>query len=257
MAQRHVFARKNRGKIAKKVRELRQARRWTQELATHLELSQSGLSEIEHGRGSFSAEQFLLLLRLFNVGLSHFAGESRDVTGELQNALARLGAVHLQEDADAQPTERLEELHDVLRAAIVDGSARHVTGIAPVLARSADKIDVRRLRADLARLGLDRRLNWVLENVAEALRKELATTLSRAWSQRYRRALLVVESALSFVTSDGEERGPVDFLDPHVRSKQTLEEVLRAASPISRKWRVATELTATDFAQALAAARVG
>jgi len=249
---------KVRDNVAKKVRELRQARRWTQaELGKHLELSQNRLSEIEHGRGSFSAEQFLLLLRLFNVGVSHFVGESRDVPSELQNALARLGAAHLHEDADALPTEELEELHDVVGEAIAEGSTRLITSIAPVLARSADKIDVRRLRADLARLGLDRRLNWVLENVAEALREELGTTLPRAWSQRYRRALLVIESALSFVTAEGEERRPVDFLDPHVRSKQTLEEVLREASPISKKWRVATELTPADFAQALAAARVG
>ena len=61
---------KDRRRIAAKVRELRQSRNWTQaELSKRLQLSQSRLSEIERGAGSFTAEQFLLLLRLFIKGV--------------------------------------------------------------------------------------------------------------------------------------------------------------------------------------------
>ena len=56
--------------IASKVRDLRKARRWTQaELSKRLHLSQNRLSEIERGAGSFTAEQLLVILKLFNVPL--------------------------------------------------------------------------------------------------------------------------------------------------------------------------------------------
>src|SRR5580658_327261 len=98
--------RKVRSEIARTVRELRKERRWTQaELAKRLDLSQARLSEIEGGDGSFTAEQFLLLLRLFNVGTNRFApsgGSSagHDHEAQIQNALARLGALHLKENRD-------------------------------------------------------------------------------------------------------------------------------------------------------------
>src|SRR5574339_1271325 len=89
-----------RGKIAQKVRELRLARGLTQgELATTLGLSQNRLSEVARGRGSFTAEQLLLLLRLFNVPAAELEPTAPlDRHARLQNALARLGASHLRED---------------------------------------------------------------------------------------------------------------------------------------------------------------
>src|SRR5262245_15672041 len=87
-----------RRRIADQVRALRQERHWTQAtLADRLGLSQSRLSEIERGAGSFTAEQLLAMLRTFNVPLSYFAAPTRDPEAEIQNALARLGAAHLQE----------------------------------------------------------------------------------------------------------------------------------------------------------------
>ena len=85
--------RKLRGRVGDTVRELRRDRRWTQaELAGQLGLSQGRLSEIEGGKGSLTAEQFLLLLGLFNVGASRFWTAPADPEADLQNALARLGA---------------------------------------------------------------------------------------------------------------------------------------------------------------------
>src|SRR5271154_2106763 len=91
--------RKARFTIAKSVRDLRKERRWTQaELAKRLDLSQARLSEVESGDGSFTAEQFLLLLKLFNVGTSRFApnagaSSGHDREAQIQNALVRLGAL--------------------------------------------------------------------------------------------------------------------------------------------------------------------
>src|SRR5882672_1947944 len=84
---------KARLRIAGQVRDLRNERRWTQgELAAHLGVSQNHVSDLERGRGSFTAEQFLALLQIFNVPASRFSPSSA-TTGEaaLQNALARLG----------------------------------------------------------------------------------------------------------------------------------------------------------------------
>ena len=64
-------------------------------------------SAIERGAGSFSAEQFIEILRLFNVPVSHVASEARaDPDSALQNLLARLGASELHE-SDALPSERI------------------------------------------------------------------------------------------------------------------------------------------------------
>src|SRR5262249_18893316 len=91
---------RNRARIAREVKRLREDRRWTQaELSKRLGLSQSRLSEIERGQGSFTAEQFLTILKLFNVSVTRFASARKPST-ELQNALARLGADHLQESQE-------------------------------------------------------------------------------------------------------------------------------------------------------------
>src|SRR6185312_7927422 len=92
--------------IARKVRDLRQARGWTQaRLAGELGLSQARLSEVERGGGSFTAEQLLTILRIFNVGVSHFATPAKpDAARQLQNAVARLGGSELQE-LDVLPSE--------------------------------------------------------------------------------------------------------------------------------------------------------
>lgn len=82
----------NRSEIARKVRNLRAERHLTQaELSKVLGLSQGRYSEIERGKGSFTAEQFLELLRRFNVPASFFVTEKIDAGSSLQNALARLG----------------------------------------------------------------------------------------------------------------------------------------------------------------------
>src|SRR6266542_4569294 len=114
--------------IASKVRSLRGERHWTQaELSKRLGLSQNRLSEIERGQGSFTAEQFLTILRLFNVSVTHFAAE-RKPSEELQNALARLGASHLQESQEVLPSDLLDEIETVVREVLFSAeSPRHVT----------------------------------------------------------------------------------------------------------------------------------
>ena len=85
---------KTRRHIVARVRELRAERRWTQaELGEKLGLSQARLSEIERGAGSFSAEQLVEILVQFNVRLEDLVGQQPG-DDAIQNALARLGALH-------------------------------------------------------------------------------------------------------------------------------------------------------------------
>jgi transcriptional regulator with XRE-family HTH domain len=251
-----------RTKIARKVRALREDRRWTQaELAKRLGLSQSRLSEIERGQGSFTAEQFLEILKLFNVAVTEFASARRSQSTELQNTLARLGATHLQESPDALPSDQLKEVGDVVREVLVSPeSPRHVASLAPVLVRNIDRLSLNRLQGQLAESGFERRLAWLVDNVVDAIRTELASDLPRNWAVLCRRAEVVLDT---FLTLDlaarihpARAKDPPDILDRDILSPQTLDHVLASRSAISRRWGVATSLQPEDFVHALRAARV-
>jgi transcriptional regulator with XRE-family HTH domain len=249
-----------RAHIAKVVRTLRRERAWTQaELAGKLGLSQSRLSEIESGAGSFTAEQFLLILRLFNVTTSHFTGAGSDRALQLQNALARLGAHHLQESTEVPPSEELDDAMDVVRNTLVQGDPRLTTALASVLVSNIDRVSLGKLYLDLGKVGAERRLGWVCENTAAAVTIALRGESPRAWAQRARRAAAVLGSFLESVPSDvgTASTGAIpDALDPSIRSKKTLAEIREASSAISRKWGIVSSLTVQDFAQSLRAARV-
>jgi len=253
---------KSRREIAIRVRELRRQRRWTQaELAKRLQLSQNRLSEIERGDGSFTAEQFLLLLRLFNVAATEFVRDHRDRDLEVQNALARLGATHLQENVQVLPSEELEDVHDVVREALLLGSPRLVTAIAPVLTSHAERLNLTRLFAELEKLGHERRLAWVVENTLLALDSlvHAADPQSATWTKVRRRAEVPLKLFLEFVGwrhgATEPPDGPPDLLDATIRSRRTLDEIQRRASKPSTRWGIATSLQPDDFIQALRASR--
>jgi transcriptional regulator with XRE-family HTH domain len=245
---------KSRLKIAAKVRELRRHRKWTQaDLAERLHLSQSRLSEIERGAGSFTAEQFLVVLKLFNVAPSQFTDQPPDANLAIQNALARLGALHVQESIDVLPSDALEDVHDVVREALLDGSPRIITALAPVLVRNAKRLNPPKLHAELASLGRAQRLAWVIDNTLDALAHLSRNT--REWAKLYRHAELRLQLFLDIANALLDHRPPLDILDATIRSKRTLEEIQRGASKASRHWGIATSLQLEDFVQALEAAR--
>ncbi len=252
---------KVRREIASKVRELRQQRGWTQvELAKRLQLSQNRLSEIERGDGSFTAEQFLVLLRLFNVAATDFVHDHQDRDLQVQNALARLGAAHLQENVQVLPGKELEDVHGAVREALLIGSARLVTAVAPVLVAHADRLNLARLYGELEKLGHERRLAWVVDNTLIAL-DTLANAnepQSSTWSRLRLRAEIPFKLFLELVGSPKgttSRPGPLDLLDPTIRSRRTLEDTQRHASKPSQRWGIATSLQPDDFVQALRAAR--
>ena len=261
-ANRHGSLTKSRQEIADKVRDLRLQRGWTQvELAKQLHLSQNRLSEIEAGKGSFTAEQFLLLLRLFNVAATDFVRDhpARDL--EVQNALARLGANHLQENTHVLPSKELEDVHDVVREALLLGAPRLVTAVAPVLSAHAERLNLSRLYAELEKLGHERRLAWVVDNTLTALNTLVHTADSDGaiWVRLRRRTEVPFKLFLDFVASRlaaaQSPEAPPDVLDATIRSRRTLEDVQRNASKPSLRWRIATSLQPEDFVQALRASR--
>jgi transcriptional regulator with XRE-family HTH domain len=243
--------------IAAKVRQLRKGRNWTQaELAEQLHLSQNRLSEIERGDGSFTAEQFLLLLKLFNVASSHFIAEPAEVAVALQNALARLGALHLQESAHVLPSEELGEVHDVVREALLDGSPRLVTALAPVFVRNGRRLNLNKLHGELEKVGRQRRLSWTVENTLSALASLASDSKHlKEWAKLYTQPGWYLQMFLDFVAPVPGPSISLDILDATIRSKRTLEDVERKASKISRRWGIVTSLQPEDFIQALEAAR--
>ena len=247
-----------RRRVATHVRELRRGRGWTQaELAARLHLSQNRLSELERGDGSFTAEQLLVILKLFNVPVSLFgqADEADQVT-TLQNALARLGALELQESDRVLPSERLEQVNDVIREAVLSRAPRLITAIAPVLARNADRVNLHVIDDALLETGLSGRLPWVVDNTIEALTAELTGPLPRSWTQTYRRASVVLDAYRERVAARADRLELLDVLDPNIRSKKSVDEVRAQSSPIARRWGIVTGLQPSDFIAALRGARV-
>lgn len=244
--------------ISKKIRQLRQERRWTQAaFAKLLGLSQSRLSELEHGQGSFTAEQLLVVLATFNVPIDHFAKIRKPEVDRRQNALARLGASHLMEN-ESLPSEQIKDALSAIREALVAAdSARHIAAIAPVIVKNVNNINFNRLHVRLAELGLERRLSWALENTEEALKNELAKGLPRATAVAYARARIRVRFALAEQRNSHPvgKSDPEDILDLDIASEESKEETRQESSAISKRWRILTRIQVEDFIRALEAAR--
>lgn len=241
-------------RVARRVRALRLERGWTQaELARHLGLSQARLSEIERGGGSFTAEQLLVVLGLFNVGIGAFLPPVNP-DDELQNALLQLGATHLRQVPGLATTGRYDSPADVILATLLEArSPRLVTALAPVLVKHVDAISLPAVRLVMRREGRANRLGWLLENIRDALRialPEAEGPLRRSAA----RALAVLDNELAHFDVELERSSP-DLFDPTIRSRQTQQQVWEhAASDLSRRWGVVSELQPDDFLEALRSA---
>ncbi len=232
--------------IGNKIRALRKARKWSQdELARKLELSQSRLSELERGEGSFTAEQFVEVLSLFNVTVRDFepAGSVRDSEDDIQQALARYGANYLVEPDTILPTEQLADLHELVASTLISPSPRLIAALTPVLITNIDRINLSRVSAQLAALGLQHRLAWVIDNSLHAIS-------APRWS-----ALRLIGRCTvvwtNFLTTAPRPDGTRDVLDRTIRSTKTLEKVAASSSDISKRWGIVTAMTTADFVEAL------
>ncbi len=231
--------------VAARIRDLRIERGWSQQkLADELLISQSRLSELERGGGSFSAEQLLRVMMVFNVPIEHFVGTAT-IDDQLQNALARHGATHLRQ-ADVVPGLHYEELGDLVRAALDSGDPRQITALAPVLVKNS---------AGLAQItkSSDSRVWWALENIQLALEEEESRVGRNApVRMTYAKAAGVLDVVFKILAPRKIE--DETLLDHNIRSAKSLELVKRDRSSISEKWRILTIIHPEDFAEALRAA---
>jgi hypothetical protein len=150
---------------------------------------------LERGQGSFSAEQFLDLLKQFNVPASYFTSGKSEPGAGLQNALARLGASHLRESLEVLPSERLEETDQVVKEVLVGGeSSRQITSLAPVLIKNLDHLNLNKLWVQFVEYGLERRLGWLLESTVLAVQviKDQFRTLPRKQKAALQRTELII-----------------------------------------------------------------
>jgi transcriptional regulator with XRE-family HTH domain len=242
-----------RARIASEVRSLRLSRGWTlDDLARQLHVSKTRLSEIERGGGSFTAEQFLLLLRLFNVPVSHFTGpEAGDSTTQIQNALARIGARHLHESTQKTPTEALSDELEVIGSAILDGSPRLITGAAAALVHNIGRLNLSRLQAQLADVGLQNRLGWIVDNALWCLDELLRSKPRDTKLLEAQLRLTVLANHLRVAAA--QQSQVEDILDATIRTQRTLENTRKARSPIAERWNVVTSIQPEDFLKALRA----
>ncbi len=244
-----------RARVAAGVRALRTERRWTQAaLAARLGLSQARLSEIERGGGSFTAEQLLEVMRIFNVSLDQFA-EPRELADELQGALERLGASHLRAMTNALPSERLANVRVAVRETLLaPRDTRLVLALAPVLVANVDALNLDLLQDDMSAVGFPSRVPWLVENVHEALLL-IRVAPGRLAATRWHRARTIFGD---FIARHPAPQGALrhDHFDSGVRTEHTLAEVVAAGSAISHRWGIVSELQPQHFADALRAANV-
>ncbi len=247
-----------RKEIGQKLKALRATRRLSQvDLAKRLEISQAGLSLIERGQSSLNTEDFLQVLRVFNVPASHFYPDQGKGPSEsvLQNALARLGAAHLYEN-ESLPSENLEQAHHVIREVLIDGrNPRQITALAPVIVAQISQIHLSVLWAEFCNLGFERRLGWVLDNILSALRLA-PRPASQVAARNYRQAETLLQALLGNVRFNhglSQDFPLEDVLGASASSRKTLAQLRVQSSDISGKWQVASPLQVQDFVDALKA----
>lgn len=250
--------------IGERIRALRTERRWTQkQLAELLGISQNYLSELERGKGFFTADHLLLILKTFNVPIDYFYSGKSERQDQIQSALARFGATHLHESAETLPTQAFKDVAGAVREALVSAeSSRQITGVAPVIVENINRVNLKNLQAQFLEIGLGQRLGWALENTLKALQRELALPLPRQWSLKYGRAEVILRSFLALPwpgKGDADQRtavlGAADVLDPDIASEKSLAEANEESSELSKRWGITTRIQEEDFVRALRAAR--
>lgn len=244
-----------RARVAERMRTLRQARWMTQaDLGAYLGISKERVGRIERGLGSYTAEQLLVMLTLFNVDVDYLMPEGQD--DELQNALIRHGADHLRQVPDIVLTGRFATPSDVILSVLLDPrSARFVTALGPVLIKNVDVVSLPALRHQLSVASRPHRLDWLVENVLSALLQQPASKDAEVRRQ-VARAVLVLRCDLRHLTPRVEGEA-LDLFDPTIRSEVTMNLVWdQQASSTSRRWGIVTDIQVEDFADVITSADV-
>ncbi len=244
--------------ISQGIRSARLSRRLTQaELAQKLGISQSRLSEIEQGKGSITAEQFIVLLQFFNLPISHFVQQEHvSFEDQLQNRLIQLGSSQLREKADTLPSEKLADIQSVVIEVLVKaGFQRLILGLVPVIIQNVTNLNLLRTCMQLNELGLQHRLLWLVDGILSALSVRLKSFVSRERLLLYRQVFMNLKEQLMKLEKFGSIRFSAnqieDVLDSNISSQKTLDQVRNNRDELARKWNIVTRITQEDFNNAL------
>jgi transcriptional regulator with XRE-family HTH domain len=241
--------------IGKKLRDLRKGRGLSQgDLGKILGLSQSSLSEIELGQTSLSAEQFIEILKFFNVPASHFDPAPGDSDGAIQKALAAQGASHLVEDPNLLPSEHLARVDAIVRETLVAGeNPRALTALAPVIISNIGQINLPQLFARFKDYNLENRYGWLIDNILEAIALVVQDAPPRKQALALAKAATVLLPHRERIHHGqaGHAYLGEDYLGVSLATTRTKNEVLRTCSEISRDWHILTTIQVEDFAKAI------
>lgn len=244
--------------ISQGIRSARLGRRLSQAtLAQKLGISQSRLSEIEQGKGSITAEQFIFLLQFFNLPISHFVKqESVSFEDQLQNRLIQLGSSQLREKTATLPSEKLANIQSVVVEVLVKASSqRLILGLVPVMVQNVTSLNLLRTCMQLNELGLQHRLFWLVDGILNALSVRLKSFVPRDRMMLYRKALMNLKEQLrkleKFSLIKFSENQIEDSLDSDISSQKTLDQVHNNRDELAKKWNIVTRITQEDFNNAL------
>lgn len=211
---------------------------------------------MERGLGSLSAEQFLEVLAYYNVPVSFFARVPSEEESLLQNALARLGARHLQEVPGVVLDERYADPAFVIQETLLSAeSSRQLTALAPVLVEQVRRVNLLWVFQALRAKGFGSRVGWVVENVEAAVGEYLKSVAYVQHGPRLSAAQGVLRLALESIRNADTDRSP-ELRDVLLPTDQRGLKNLDAfqSSSISKHWGIVTRLRPADFREALEAA---
>lgn len=235
--------------IADIVKTARKKRRLSQsELAKRLDITQARYSQIENGKGSFSAEQLIELVRFFNIPLSAFETSKKTFDEEqvLQNAIAYFGGQNLYEASDLLPSEKFDKLNGVIvETMIAGGPSRLLTSLAAVIVKNVSDVDFHWIESRLFQRGCLNRWGWLLENTLEALEQ-----YPNYNKKVYGKAHFRISRGLDILKLEWET-GKETILDNNIASEKTLRLITDERSDISKKWKIISRIQAEDFKIAL------
>jgi len=202
--------------IAATVRRLRKSRGWTQwQLAARLEISQSRLSELERCGGSFTAEQLITMLSIFETTVDEFV-------------LRR------------KPKPPIDDPNEAIIAAIDGWTTNALLAAAPRMVHEIDRVQLQTILFET--FGIEHRFLWFVENVRAAIKGD----------ERYRHVEAVLAELMR--TARDPSLPAFDAVDGPF-SHTMISRLSSVSTLISNRWCVVSRLTPEDFAVRIEAGR--
>lgn len=243
--------------IGTAIKQARLSRKLTQrEVAYLIDLSQSRYSEIENGKGSFTAEQMVVLMAKFNLSISDIIKlSSKEKMLERQKSLAYYGADYLLEDEEIPPTRKRQNLTDFIRDILmgIDMTGREIAALAPIIVKDIDEINFYKLQSEFVGTGLKGRVPWLFENTIQAIEIEqqndkLSNESKKIllWATPKLKAFLdAFEKSITLTDKD-----PEDSFSSKI-SEKTWHDLEKERTEISKKWKIMSRLSPLDFSKAI------